>query len=93
MIHMPHGPFLVQDASSVCSNMSLLLDRKKHYEFLCLLVLIQIVVWMTNEVHGVLPFSSHQLTVFFQHQVKIKIKVERERLSFEDFPERWMTVA
>lgn len=93
MIHMLHGPFLVLDANSVYSNMSLLLDRKKHYECLCLLVLMQMVVWMTrDEVHGVLPFSSHQLIVFFQPQVKIKIKVERKRLSSQDFVERWMTV-
>lgn len=28
---------------------------------------------------------------FFKHQQKVEIRVERERFSFKDFSERWMT--
>lgn len=33
------------------------------------------------------------LVAFFKHKLKVKIKVENERLSSKDFAERWMTVA
>lgn len=66
MVCMMHGKFFFLDASSVCSNANLLLDRRRHYVFLCFLAVMWMVVWMTrmDEVHGALPFSSHWLHSF-----------------------------
>ena len=38
-----HGKFFVQEASSVCSNVVLSLNRKEHCMFLCLLSIIRVV--------------------------------------------------
>lgn len=67
---MLHWQFFALDASSLCSNVSSLMDRLKH---------------------SVLLFLPH-LVAIFKHQLKFKIRVERERLSSGDIAERWMTV-
>ena len=38
-------------------------------------------------------FSSQTLVAFFKHQIKVKIRSERKRLSSLEFGERWVTVA
>lgn len=62
---------------------------------LCLLAVMWIVIWtmIMNEVHRALPLSSHHLAAFFLHQLKFKIRVERERLSSKEFVESWMNDA
>ena len=36
-------------------------------------------------------FSSQTLVAFYKHQIKVKIWPERERLSFLEFGEKWVT--
>ena len=38
-------------------------------------------------------FPSQTLVAFFKHQIKVKIRSERKRLSSLEFGERWVTVA
>ena len=38
-------------------------------------------------------FSSQTLVSFYKHQIKVKIRSERKRLSFLEFGKRWVTVA
>lgn len=56
---------------------------------LCLLAVMQMMVWITrmNEVHGLLPLSY--LVVFFKQQLKVKTRMER--LPLEDFVKRQVT--
>lgn len=57
------------------------------------LAVMQMVVWKmrVDEVHRALPLYSHCLVVFFK-QLKVKISLERERLSSKEFSVWWMTV-
>ena len=92
MVRMLRGGFFVLEASSVCSNVVPSLDRKIHYVFLCLLGIMRVVIWTTRNmvVHEGESFSSWALVAFYKHQIKVKIKSERKRLSSVVFGERWL---
>ena len=87
--------FFVLEASSVCSNVVPRLNRQEHYVFLCLLGVMRVVIWTTRmkELCEDESFSSQTLVAFFKHQIKVKIRSERKRLSSLEFGERWVTVA
>ena len=91
MVRILKGKFFVLEASSVCSNVVLRLNRQEHYVFLCLLV----VIWTTRkkELYEDESFSCQTLVSFFKHQIKVKIRSERKRLSSLEFGKRWVTVA
>ena len=88
MVRILNGKFFVLEASSVCSNVVPKLNRQGHYVFLCLL-------WTTRkkELFEDESFSSQTLVAFFKHQIKVKIRSERKRLSSLGFGERWVTCA
>ena len=91
MVRILNGKFFVLEASSVCSK----LNRQEHYVFLCLLGVMHVVIWTTRkkELYEDESFSSQTLVAFFKHQIKVKIRSERKRLSSLEFGERWVTVA
>ena len=95
MVRILNGKFLVLEASSVCSNVVLKLNRQEHYVFLCLLSVMRVVIWTRGkkELYEDESFSSQTLVAFFKHQIKVKIWSERKRLSSLEFGERWVTVA
>ena len=95
MVRMLRGKFFVLEASSVCSNVVPVLTRQKHYVFLCLLGVMRVVIWTTwkKGFYGGESFSSRALVAFFKHQVEVKLKCERERLSPMQFSERWVKEA
>ena len=45
MVRILNGKFFVLEASSVCSNVVLKLNRQEHYVFLCLLGVMYVVIW------------------------------------------------
>ena len=49
MIRILNGMFFALEASSVCSNVMLLLNRSEHYLFLCLLGVMRVVIWTTHQ--------------------------------------------
>ena len=63
--------------------------------FLCLLGIMRVVIWMTRkkELYDDESFSSQTLVSFYKHQIKVKIRSERKRLSSLEFGKRWVTVA
>ena len=95
MVRILNGKFFVLEDSSVFSNMVLRLNRQKHYVFLCLLGIMRIMIWTTRkkELYEDESFSSQILVSFFKHQIKVKIRSERKRLSSLEFGKRWVTVA
>ena len=95
MVHILNGKFFVLEASSVCSNVVPKLNRQEYYLFLCLLGVMRVVIWTTRkkELCEDESFSSQTLVAFFKHQIKVKIRSERKRLSSLEFGERWVTVA
>ena len=95
MVRILNGKFFVLEASSVCSNVVPKLNRQEHYVFLCLLCVMHVVIWTTRkkELCEDESFSSQTLVAFFKHQIKVKIRSERKRLSSLEFGERWVTVA
>ena len=95
MVRILNGKFFVLEASSVCSNVVPKLNRPEHYVFLCLLGVMRVVIWTTRkkELFEDESFSSQTLVAFFKHQIKVKIRSERKRLSSLEFGERWVTVA
>ena len=92
MVRMLHGKFFVLEAASVCSNVVPVLDRQIHYVFLCLLGVMRVVIWTTwkKGFYGGEFFTSRALVAFFRHQIEVKLKCERERLSSIEFGERWV---
>ena len=94
MVRMLNGKFFVLEASSVCSNVVPRLNRQKHYVFLCLLGIMRVVIWTTRkkELYEYESFSSQTLVSFFKHQIKVKIRSKRKRLSSLEFGKRWVTV-
>ena len=56
---------------------------------------MRVVIWTTRkkELCEDESFSSQTLVAFFKHQIKVKIRSERRRLSSLEFGERWVTVA
>ena len=95
MVCILNGKFFVLEASSVCSNVVPKLNRLEHSVFLCLLGVMRVVIWTTRkkELFEDESFSSQTLVAFFKHQIKVKIRSERKRLSSLEFGERWVTVA
>lgn len=95
MVRVLGGKSFVLEARSVCSNVVPQMKRNEHYVFLCLLGIMRVVIWMTRqkEFYGGEKFSSSQLVLFFKHQLKIKIRAERKRLSSSKFGERWLNVS
>ena len=94
MVRILNGKFFVLEASSVCSNVVPKLNRQEHYVFLCLLGAMRVVIWTTRkELYEDESFSSQTLVAFFKHQIKVKIRSERKRLSSLEFGKRWVTVA
>ena len=95
MVRILNGKFFVLEASSVCSNVVPRLNRQEHYVFLCLLGVMRVVIWTTRkkELCEGESFSSQTLVAFYKHQIKVKIRSERKRLSSLEFGERWVTVA
>ena len=95
MVRILNGKFFVLEASSVCSNVVPRLNRQEHYVFLCLLGVMRVVMWTTRkkELYEDESFSSQTLVAFYKHQIKVKIRSERKRLSSLEFGERWVTVA
>ena len=92
MVRMLHGKPFVLKAESVISNVVTALDRRKHYVFLCLLGIMRVVIWTTRQKgrYGGESFSSQTLVAFYEHQIKVKIKSERKRLSSMEFGEKWV---
>ena len=95
MVRILNGKFFVLEASSVCSNVVPKLNRQEHYVFLCLLGVMHVVIWTMRkkELYEDESFSSQTLVAFFKHQIKVKIRSERKRLSSLEFGKRWVTVA
>ena len=95
MVRILNGKFFVLEASSVCSNVVLKLNRQEHYVFLCSLSVMLVVIWTMRkkELYEDESFSSQTLVAFFKHQIKVKIWSERKRLSSPEFGKRWVTVA
>ena len=95
MVRILNGKFFVLEASSVCSNVVPKLKRQEHYVFLCLLGIMRVVIWTTRkkELYEDESFSSQTLMGFFKHQIKVKIRSDRKRLSSLEFSKRWATVA
>lgn len=95
MVHVLDGKFFVLEASSVCSNVVPSMSRDQHYVLLCLLGIMRMVVWTTRqkEFHAGEKFSSLQLVSFFRHQLKVKIRAERARLSSWNFGKRWVKIS
>ena len=75
MVCILNGKFCVMEASSVCSNMVLKLNRQEHYVFLCLLGIMRVMIWTMRkkELYEEESFSSQTLVSFFKHQIKVKI--------------------
>ena len=95
MVRILGEKFFVLEASSVCSNVVPKLNRQEHYVFLCLLGIMHVVIWTTRqqELRDGKYFSSQTLVSFYKHQMKVKIRSERRRLSSLEFGKRWVTVA
>ena len=95
MVRTLNGRFFVLEASSVCSNVVPSLNRSEQYVFLCLLGVLRVGIWTTqlSEFREGESFSSRTLVSFYKHQIKVKIRSERKRLSSQGFGERWVTVA
>lgn len=95
MVRVLDGKFFVLEASSVCSNVVPSISRDQHYVLLCLLGIMRMVVWTTRqkEFHAGEKFSSLQLVSFFRHQLKVKIRAERARLSSWNFGKRWVKIS
>ena len=95
MVRILNGKFFVLEASSVYSNVVPKLNRQEHYVFICLLGVMGVVIWTTRkkELYEDKSFSSQTLVAFFKHQIKVKIRSERKRLSSLEFGKRWVTVA
>ena len=55
---------------------------------------MRVVIWTTRkkEIYEDESFSSQTLVSFFKHQIKVKIRSERKRLSSLEFGKRWVTV-
>lgn len=51
MARMLQGQFFGLEVSSVCSNMNSLIDRRKHFVFLCWLAMMWVIVWMKFTEH------------------------------------------
>ena len=90
IVRILNGKFFVLEASSVYRNMVPKLNRQEHYVFLCLLGVMRVVIWTTRkkELYEDESSSSQTLVAFFKHQIKVKIRSERQRLSSLEFGER-----
>ena len=75
MVRVLNGKFFVQEANSVCSSIVPPLNRTEHLGFLCLLYVIRVVIWTTQqkEFHKGDLFLSQPLVAFYKHKIKIKI--------------------
>lgn len=63
------------------------------YFFLLLGIMRFVIRKMGQEdFYGDGKFSTSQLIVFFKHQLKVKIRAKRRRLSSAKFSERWVNV-
>ena len=95
MVRVLRRPSFALEASNVCSNVSPPLEKIEKYIFLCVLGIMRVVIWTTRQKGRYEDqfYSPEQLVGFFKHQLKVKIRTERVRLSQTAFNERWVTVA
>ena len=86
---------ILLDVAYVCDNMAPPLKGLKRMVFLAILAVARLVVWTTrlSELHDGEVYSEMQLVDFFRHQLKVKIRCDRRRLSCQEFNERWMKAA
>ena len=95
MVRIRHPRFFALEASAVCSNVMPPLEWTEHYVLFCLLGVMRVVIWTTRQkgFYGDESFTSGQLVGYLKHQLKVKIRAERERLTPSKFNERWVRVA
>ena len=95
MVRVLNVPFFALDASVMCSNVVPFQDKRKHYVLQCLLGIMRVVIWTTRQkgFHEGESFTPLQLIAYFRHQLKVKIRVERRRLSSSEFNECWVRIA
>jgi len=95
MVRMQNGKSFTLDVRAVLNNVVTSLDRNKLYVLLCLLGVVRVVIWTTRkeEHYGGESFSSQALVAFYKHQIKVKIRSERKRLSSLVFNERWVKLS
>ena len=91
----PHRARLELDVGYVCDNIAPPLPRVERMVFLTLLAVARKVVWNTRPRGdpGVTPLSTHDLIIYFKHQLKVKIRCDRKRLTPRAFSERWVRTA
>ena len=83
---------ILLDVAYVCDNMAPPLKGVKRMVFLAILAVARMVVWTTrlSELHDGEVLSENHLVDFFKHQLKVKIRCDRTRLSRQEFNERWV---
>lgn len=60
--------------------------------YLTLLVVARTVIWNGSQLmvlHGYM-LSHHDRIVFFKYELRVKIRCEKQRLTKEDFCDRWI---
>lgn len=68
---------------SICSSVSLLLDKKEHYMFVFIScdANVDLGDMKGGDPHRNLSLTSHQLSTYFKHQPRVKFRVGKVRLS------------
>ena len=95
MVRIQYGKPFTLGVRAALNNVVTSLARDKLYVFLCLLGVMRIVIWTTRkeEHYGGESFSSQALVAFYKHQIKVKIRSEKKRLSSFMFNERWVKLS
>ena len=65
---------------------------EKRVVFLAILAVARIVIWMTRNkgLYDDANFSHRDLVLYFQHQLRVKIRCDRKHLDRITFSKRWV---
>ena len=68
---------------------------EKRVVFLAILAVARMVIWMTRKkgLYDDADFSHGDLVLYFRHQLRVKIRVNRKRLDRITFDKRWVNAA
>ena len=83
------------DVSYVVDNVSPPFSGEKRKVFFAELAVARMVIWTTRlrGLYGKQSFSCHDLIVYFRHQLRVKIRSDKQRLDSITFRKRWVHAA
>ena len=92
MVHIDPKQLMLLDIGYVVDNVDPRYRGEKHVVFFAILAVARMMVWTTRKkgLYDGANFSHRDRILFFRHQLRVKIRIDRKRLDCITFNKRWV---